>query len=150
MLKNMQVQALKDENGDFLLSFDDTMVTLDNSNLKKLLIAIIQAYASSAETSKFSPVDFFNRLKNADDVSIQTLIQTAEQDDIVALVRASEQDIDVKTKLYSNMSPNSKKTIEEEVEFRFKDAEKEDQVNAALLRLTMTCNNLRKEEKAII
>ena len=48
------------------------------------------------------------------------------------------------------MSSNSKKTIEEEVEFRFKDAEKEDQVNAALMRLTMTCNTLQKEEKASI
>jgi hypothetical protein len=46
-LCNMQVQALKDENGDFLLSFDDTMVTLDSSSLKRLLIEIIQAYAST-------------------------------------------------------------------------------------------------------
>jgi hypothetical protein len=146
----MQVQALKDENGDFLLSFDDTMVTLDKNDLKKLLIEIIQAYASSGTTAKFSPIDLFNRLKEADDVSIQTLLQTVEQEDIVALVKASEKDQEVKSKLYNNMSSNSKKTIEEEVEFRFKDAEKEDQVNAALVRLTMTCNNLKKEEKAII
>ena len=146
----MQVQALKDENGDFLLSFDETMVTLDNGDLKKLLIEIIQAYASTGKTSKFSPTDLFNRLKKADDVSIQTLIQTAEQEDIVALVKASDKDQEVKTKLYNNMSSNSKKTIEEEVEFRFKDAEKEDQVNAALMRLTMTCNTLQKEEKASI
>ena len=84
----MQVQALKDENGDFLLSFDDTMVTLDKNDLKKLLIEIIQAYASSGTTAKFSPIDLFNRLKEADDVSIQTLLQTVEQEDIVALVNA--------------------------------------------------------------
>ena len=66
------------------------------------------------------------------------------------MVKASDKDQEVKTKLYNNMSSNSKKTIEEEVEFRFKDAEKEDQVNAALMRLTMTCNTLQKEEKASI
>ena len=42
------------------------------------------------------------------------------------------------------------KTLEEEVEFKFKDAAKDDQVNAALLRLTMICNTLQKEEKANI
>jgi len=146
----MQVQALKDENGDFILSFDDTMVTLDSGNLKRLLIEIIQAYASSGGTSKFSPTDFFNRLKQADDVSVQTLIQTAEHDDVVALVKASEKDEELQKKLFNNMSANSKKTLEEEVEFRFKDAAKDEQVNAALLRLTMVCNTLRKEEKANI
>ena len=148
--RNMQVQALKDENGDFLLSFDDTMVTLDSSNLKRLLVEIIQAYASTGGSAKFSPVDLFNRLKQADDVSIQTLIQTADNDDIVALVKVSEKDEELRKKLFSNMSANSKKTLEEEVEFKFKDSTKDDQVNAALLRVTMTCNTLRKEEKANI
>jgi hypothetical protein len=147
---NMQVQALKDENGDFLLSFDDTMVTLDSSNLKRLLVEIIQAYASTGGSAKFSPVDLFNRLKQADDVSIQTLIQIADNDDIVALVKVSEKDEELRKKLFSNMSANSKKTLEEEVEFKFKDSTKDDQVNAALLRVTMTCNTLRKEEKANI
>jgi hypothetical protein len=146
----MQVQALKDENGDFLLSFDDTMVTLDSNNLKRLLVEIIQAYASTGDSSKFSPVDLFNRLKQADDVSLQTLIQTAENDDLVALVKASEKDEELRKKLFNNMSANSKKTLEEDVEFKFKDSTKDDQVNAALLRLTMTCNALRKEEKASI
>ena len=149
-LSNMQVQALKDENGDFLLSFDDTLVTLDSSNLKRLLVEIIQAYASTGESTKFSPVDLFNRLKQADDVSIQALIQTADNDDIVALVKVSEKDEELRKKLFSNMSANSKKTLEEEVEFKFKDSTKDDQVNAALLRVTMTCNTLRKEEKANI
>jgi len=146
----MQVQALKDENGDFILSFDDTMVTLDSSNLKRLLIEIIQAYASNGGTSKFSPTDFFNRLKQADDVSVQTLIQTAEHDDVVAMIKASEKDEELQKKLFNNMSANSKKTLEEEVEFRFKDAAKDEQVNAALLRLTMVCNTLQREEKANI
>ena len=147
---NMQVQALKDENGDFILSFDDTMVTLESGDLKSLLIEIIQAYASNGGTSKFSPTDFFSRLKQADDVSVQTLIQTAEHDDVVALIKASEKDEELQKKLFNNMSANSKKTLEEEVEFRFKDSTKDEQVNAALLRLTMVCNTLQKEEKANI
>jgi flagellar motor switch protein FliG len=126
------------------------MVTLDSSNLKRLLIEIIQAYASNGGSSKFSPSDLFNRLKKADDVSIQTLIQTADNDDIVALVKVSEKDEKLREKLYSNMSANSKKTLEEEVEFKFKDSTKDDQINAALLRLTMICNTLQKEEKANI
>jgi hypothetical protein len=149
-LSNMQVQALKDENGDFLLSFDDIVVTLDSSNLKRLLFEIVQAYASTGGSAKFNPADLFNRLKQADDVSIQTLIQTTDNDDIVALLKVSEKDEELREKLFSNMSANSKKTLEEEVEFKFKDSTKDDQVNAALLRVVMTCNTLRKEEKGNI
>ena len=146
----MQVQALKDENGDFLLSFDDTMVTLDSDNLKKLLIEIIQAYGSGSQNSKFNPSDFFSRIKNADDVSIQTFLQASEQDDLVSLIKASEQDKELRKKLFDNMSANLRKTLEEEVEFQFKDSPKEEQVKAALIRLTIKCNNLKKEEKANI
>ena len=148
--RNMQVQALKDENGNFLLSFDDTMVTLDSSNLKRLLIEIIQAYSSKGISSRFNPAEFFERLKKADDVSIQTLIQSSEQDDMIALVKVSEKDKELRKKLFDNMSDNSRKNFEEEVEFRYKDEAKEEQINAALLRLTMTCNTLKKEEKADI
>ena len=144
---NMQVQALKDENGNFLLSFDDTMVTLDSSNLKRLLVEIIQAYSSKGVSSRFNPAEFFERLKRADDVSIQTLIQSSEQDDVIALVKVSEKDKELRKKLFDNMSDNSRKNFEEEVEFRYKDETKEEQINAALLRLTMTCNTLKKEEK---
>jgi len=143
----MQVQALKDENGNFLLSFDDTMVTLDSSNLKRLLVEIIQAYSSKGVSSRFNPAEFFERLKQADDVSIQTLIQSSEQDDVIALVKVSEKDKELRKKLFDNMSDNSRKNFEEEVEFRYKDETKEEQINAALLRLTMTCNTLKKEEK---
>ncbi len=143
----MQVQALKDENGNFLLSFDDTMVTLDSSNLKRLLVEIIQAYSSKGVSSRFNPAEFFERLKRADDVSIQTLIQSSEQDDVIALVKVSEKDKELRKKLFDNMSDNSRKNFEEEVEFRYKDETKEEQINAALLRLTMTCNTLKKEEK---
>ena len=148
--RNMQVQALKDENGNFLLSFDDTMVTLDSSNLKRLLVEIIQAYSSKGVSSRFNPAEFFERLKRADDVSIQTLIQSSEQDDMIALVKVSEKDKELRKKLFDKMSDNSRKNFEEEVEFRYKDEAKEEQINAALLRLTMTCNTLKKEEKADI
>ena len=146
----MQVRALKDENGDFLLSFDDTMVTLDSSNLKKLLIEIIQAYGSKTQDYKFDPIDLFSRIKNADNVSIQTFLQASEQDDLVSLIKASDQDKELRAKLFDNMSANSRKTLEEEVEFQFKDSSKEEQVKAALMRLTLKCNNLKKEEKANI
>ena len=146
----MQVQALKDEDGNFLLSFDETMVTLDSSNLKKLLIEIIQAYGAGSQNSSFNPTEFFSRIKNADDVSVQTFLQSAEQDDLVSLIKESEKDKELTKKLFDNMSANSRKTLEEEVEFQFKDSPKDDQIKAALMRLTMKCNNLKKEEKANI
>ena len=78
------------------------------------------------------------------------MIQSSEQDDMIALVKVSEKDKELRKKLFDNMSDNSRKNFEEEVEFRYKDEAKEEQINAALLRLTMTCNTLKKEEKADI
>jgi flagellar motor switch protein FliG len=145
----MEIQVLKDGNGDFFLSFDDIMITLPSAELKQLLIQIIQAYGG-ADNSKFSPEEFFERLKKADDVSLQTLIQVAENDDLVALVKLSENDKDLQSKLFKNMSDNSRKNFVEDAGFKFAEGSNESQLNIALLRLTLTCNSLSKEKKAKI
>lgn len=145
----MQIQVLKDGSGDFFLSFDDVMVTLPSAELKQLLVQIIHAYGGTGNT-KFSPEEFFARLKKTDDVSLQTLIQVAENEDLVALVKLSESDKDLQTKLFKNMSDNSRKNFVDDAGFKFADGNNESQLSIALLRLTLTCNSLLKEKKANI
>ena len=145
----MQIQVLKDGSGDFFLSFDDVMITLPSAELKQLLVQIIHAYGGTVNT-KFSPEEFFARLKKTDDVSLQTLIQVAENEDLVALVKLSESDKDLQTKLFKNMSDNSRKNFVDDAGFKFADGNNESQLSIALLRLTLTCNSLLKEKKANI
>ena len=56
----------------------------------------------------------------------------------------------LREKLYSNMSANSKKTLEEEVEFKFDENTTSDDLTVPLLHLTLKCNALTKDDKANI
>jgi hypothetical protein len=143
----MSIKVLKNESGEFLLSFDDTLVILKQTDLKRLLVEIIQAYSGK---SKFDPTDLFGRLIKAEDVSIQTLLQSAENGEIAALIKASETNKTLKEKLLKNMSKNSRKTVEEEVEFKFDENTTSTDLMVPLLQLTLKCNALTKEEKAKI
>ena len=143
----MAIKVLKDEKDDFLLSFDETLVVLKQADLKRLLIEIIQAYSGK---SKFDTRELFGRLMKADDVSIQALLQSAENEEIVALMKASENNENLKEKLSKNMSEKSRKTVEEEVEFKFDENTTNDDLMVPLLHLTLKCNALTKDDKANI
>ena len=83
-------------------------------------------------------------------MSIQTLLQSAENGEIAALIKASETNETLKEKLLKNMSKNSRKTVEEEVEFKFDENTTTTDLMVPLLHLTLKCNTLTKEEKVKI
>ena len=148
----MRINVARDENGAFVLSFDDTMVTLGAKDLKVLLLEIMQVFGGAGESplNQVSHDLLFARLKEADDVSLQTLIQVAEHDDMVALVKLGETDEQLQQKLFQNMSDNNRKIFQEDAAYRFKETVPPDQVSIAILRLTQVCETLRDEGRADI
>lgn len=148
----MRIHVSKDNTGTFVLSFDETMVTLSGKELKVLLLEIMQAFGSTGQDAikETSYERFFARVKEADDVSLQTLIQIAEHEDMVTLVKLAEKDESVRQKLFLNMSDNNRKIFQEDAAYRFKEEVPNDHADLALLRLTQICDTLRDEGKAEI
>ncbi len=148
----MRIHVSKDNSGTFVISFDELMITLSGKDLKILLLEIMQAYGSSGRDAiKQTNFDrFFARVKEADDVSLQTFIQVAQHDDMVILVKLAERDDAVRQRLFHNMSPNNRKIFQEDAEFRFKENVPSDHADLALLRLTQVCDTLRDDGRAEI
>lgn len=151
-LKYMRIHVSKDKSGTFVISFDETMVTLSGKDLKILLLEIMQAFGSTGQDAirETSYERFFARVKEADDVSLQTFIQVAAHDDLVILVKLAEKDDSVRDKLFHNMSDNNRKIFLEDAEYRFQESVPADQVDLALLRLTQVCDTLHDEGRAEI
>jgi len=148
----MRIHVSKDKSGTFVISFDETMVTLSGKDLKILLLEIMQAFGSTGQDAirETSYERFFARVKEADDISLQTFIQVAAHDDLVILVKLAEKDDTVRDKLFHNMSDNNRKIFLEDAEYRFQENVPADHVDLALLRLTQVCDTLRDEGRAEI
>ena len=85
---------------------------------------------------------FLTRLKTADDSGIQALLRTAGHDDILVLLNYSEQDDELKKKLYRNMSENSMKLYVEDLMFQFKEGLPDYRFDEAMTRLLRTAEDL--------
>ena len=148
----MRINVSKDSGGTFVISFDDTIVTISGKDLKVLLLEIMHAFGSTGQTAirETNCDQFFARVKESDDVSLQTLIQIAEHDDTVTLVKLAERDEAVLQRLFSNMSDNNRKIFQEDADYRFKETVPSDDADLALLRLTQICDTLTAEGRAEI
>ena len=148
----MRINVSKDSGGTFVISFDDTIVTISGKDLKVLLLEIMHAFGSTGQTAirETNCDQFFARVKESDDVSLQTLIQIAEHDDTVTLVKLAERDEAVLQRLFSNMSDNNRKIFQEDADYRFKETVPSDDADLALLRLTQICDALTAEGRAEI
>ncbi|MEK9753113.1 MAG: hypothetical protein VW338_07890 [Rhodospirillaceae bacterium] len=107
----MRVHVSKDKTGTFAISFDDQMVTLSGKDLKILLLEIMQAFGTTGRDAikQTSYERFFARVKEADDISLQTFIQVAQHDDMVILIKLAEKDAVVQDTLFHNMSSSNRK-----------------------------------------
>jgi len=147
----MQINAADNGNGTYSVSFDDTTVVLNAQDLKMLLLNVTQVLAPGSAAAKESNARgqrFMGRIKEAGDVDVQVFIQAANHDDVVVLLKAAENDTDVRQKLFRNMSENSRKMFVEDMEFRFQEAVPEGEINSTLDRLSRTADQLRSEGRA--
>ena len=86
----MKITVKEDGEGLYSISFDGTEVRLDARDLKELLMQATQMLAPSSAMAQKADAhrrDFMARLSGAGDVGIQALIQTADHDDIVVLLK---------------------------------------------------------------
>ncbi len=148
----MRIHVSKDTGGTFVIAFDETMVTLSGKDLKILLLEIMQAFGSTGQDAikETSYEQFFARVKETDDVSLQTFIQVAAHDDLVILVKLAERDETVLQKLFHNMSDNNRKIFQEDAEYRYQENVPADHADLALIRLTQVCDTLRDDGRADI
>jgi len=144
----MKIEVIKNSDGTFGLLFGDEEISLSAKDMKALLLEITGVLAPGPEVAKKARVQrqrLCERLKIATNVDLQIFIQAADHDDMVVLLKAVEDDQDIRGKLFGNMSDNSRKMLVEDMEFKFKDDVTDQQVSSALNRLLQFADELRAE-----
>lgn len=144
----MKINVCEDGKGIYSVSFDDEEVKLDARDLKELLIQASEVLSPTPAVSKRAEADrrvFMARLSGADDVGMQAFIQTAGHDDIVVLLKVSEDDSELREKLIRNMSETNRKIFLEDVDFKFQQDAVDTMVRAAFVRLERVVEELEAD-----
>jgi flagellar motor switch protein FliG len=148
----MNITVTEDGEGGYLISFDGTEIKLGTRDMKELLVQAAGVLAPSSSMVKKVEAhqhDFMTRLRGAGDVGVQAFIQTADHDDIVVLLKFSENDEELRRKLFHNMSDTNRKIFLEDLEYKFQDNVADSLVRAALERLERVVEELEADGRPV-
>lgn len=144
----MKISTVRNGDGTFSISFDDTTVVLSARELKLLLLSVTRTFApdsGAAEDASARAKRFLGRIRKASDVDVQVFIHAADHDDIVIFAKATENAGEIRQKLLRNMSENSRKMVLEDMEFKFGDKVSGGEAAAAFERLGRLANALKAD-----
>ena len=141
---DISVNQCNDET--FELVFDETAIPISIGDMEQLHYQLSKILRpTTVQEKKARHQAFLAKLKFAEDSGIQALMRRASHDDILVLLRASERDVALKKKLYSNMSENSIKIYVEDLVFQFRQGLPDYRLDEAMTRLLKTAENLAKD-----
>ncbi|MBT7266639.1 MAG: hypothetical protein HN884_07180, partial [Rhodospirillaceae bacterium] len=86
--------------------------------------------------------ELLDNLARANDNGIQSLLRLAEHDDVVILLKTSEEDEALKKKLYSNMTENAIKMFVEDMVFLMREGVPNYKFDEAMTRLIKSVEEL--------
>lgn len=144
----MKIRVKKAQNGVYAIAFDDVTHTLTTKDLKTLLMEAVKSLAPGV-VSSVSPSeearDLADRLKTVDDPGLQKFLMSVTDDDILILLKSTEDDQVLHDKLFANMSERKHKMLAEDLEYRFTDGVDEEALGDAVIRLIEVANRLHND-----
>ncbi|GAB6051766.1 hypothetical protein JCM17960_05860 [Magnetospira thiophila] len=141
----MKITATKSAKNDYLLTFDDTRVPLNDAEVKLLLAQLKKLVGGTEAPPEKMQAQLLALIKAADDLGLQALLQGAESDDVLILLKVGEADAALRARLFNNMSNRARQVCEEDMAFKFKNGVPQAQLSTALARLTRSIAVLKKE-----
>jgi len=141
---DIHVNQINDQT--YELIFDGQVVSISIGDMERLhhrLSDILRPETAQEKRSRHQ--SFLTKLKSAEDAGIQALFRAATHDDILVLLHSSEQDEDLKKKLYGNMSENSMKVYVEDLVFQFREGVPDYRFDEAMTRLLKTAEGLASD-----
>lgn len=144
----MKISLVQTEEGTYCLSFDETVVTLNQSQIKQLLMAAVQALMPGSIT-KLDPgqqaAALARKVKTANPAGLQKFIMSADDEDILRFLKADESDQDFLNWMFENMSERKQTMFKEDMEYRFREGVPEDELGDAVGRLSALANQMQSE-----
>ena len=144
----MKISVNQTKKGVFSVTLDDTVSTLDQVQMKKLLMEAVKALMPGAipmADPKQLAKSLAEKLKQANPPGLQKLIMTADEDDILKFLKASEDDQRLLDWFFENMSDRKQTMYKEDMEFKFHDGVPDDDLTDAVGNLNDITNTLKKD-----
>lgn len=139
----MAVEVKKDASGNFEIHVDNQSLVVDPKNARAILAHLAQLIRpETASQRSEGAAKFLNQLRHASGSGIQGLLRSADHEDVLVLLKLSEEDNALRAKLYGNMTPKSAQMYAEDVEFKFQADLPGILVEDAVRRLIKTANEL--------
>lgn len=137
----VEVKQLSDD--EIEITVDGASVSMDAEAARRLAEQLAQLLNSgSAVDESDRTIGFLRGLGTANDVGIQNLLRAAADDDVLVLLKLTENQPAVTRKLYDNMTERSAKIYAEDLQFKFQDALPETVAAEALDRLSKIASEL--------
>jgi hypothetical protein len=136
--KTMKITAKRVTPDVYSLNLGGTEVALEGKDLKILVAEInrvMGAEAGPGKTMAQRTGDFLRNMRNANAVGVQALLRTADQEDVLVLLKIAEKDKVLSDKFNANMSERSRKMLMEDLSYKFRDGLPGPQAAASMTRL---------------
>ena len=102
---DIEVNRVNEDRFEIILEDRRTVVDRDGlARLSRHLNDLLDPVAREARAERYN--EFLDRLQTANNTGIQALLGTAAHDDILVLLHSSEENAELRKKLYGNMSDN--------------------------------------------
>ena len=144
----MKIAVNQTKKDVFSVTIDDTVVTLDKKQMKNLMMEAVKALMPGA-LPNVDPEIMAHRLgeklKKANPPGLQKLIMTAEEDDILMLLKSSEEDGELLELIFQNMSDRKQTMYKEDMDFKFHDGVPGEELTDAISNLNDIVSQLRTD-----
>jgi hypothetical protein len=139
----MKIEVNRVKQDQFEIVIEDQRLAVDHDGLARLNREIGDHLDPGARDARHERHErFLERLRSANNTGIQALLRTAAHDDILVLLHSSEDNAQLKQKLYGNMSNNSMKLYVEDLLFQFRKGVPGYRFDEAMVRLIETAEIL--------
>lgn len=144
----MKISVVRAESGAVSLTFGETVVALDPADTRTLLVELTKALRADGSLSPTAPqqaADLAARIKAGNDIGIQKLLRVADHDDLLVLLKYTEEDGPLYDKIFGNMTEKSQKIFREDLSYRFREGVAESELGKTINRLAVIAHELEEE-----
>jgi hypothetical protein len=138
----MDVSVTKTGQNAFVVAIGEKRAVLNNKDLKKLLVQLVEILLPEAIKLAPRPEDLPFRLKHANGVGVQTFLKSVDNAELIVFLKATEKDAPLQKRLQAAMDPAMRKAIADELGQLAKTETPPTAIERAYKNLTLKLNEL--------
>jgi hypothetical protein len=138
----MDVSVTKTGQNTFVVAMGEKRAVLNNKDLKKLLVQVVEILLPEAIKLAPRPEDLPFRLKHANMAGVQAFLKSVDSAELIVFLKATEKDTLLQKKIQMALDPTVRKAVADELGQLAKAEQPPAMVERAYKELTLKLNEL--------